>query len=63
MMDIDQITRIAQQLNIKLTAAEEGTDIYRCWADRVEDAWDAWRRGDADRCREKKTKYAKSRHY
>ncbi|MEJ2125796.1 MAG: hypothetical protein P8Y47_13615 [Alphaproteobacteria bacterium] len=51
-MNIDQITRIAQQLNIKLTAAEEGTDLYRCWADRVEDAWRARQRGDTDRCRE-----------
>ena len=38
MMDIDQVTSIAQQLNIKLTAAEDGTDLYRCWADRVEGA-------------------------
>jgi hypothetical protein len=34
-MNIDEITRIAKELGIKLTAAEEGTEMYQCWAERV----------------------------
>ena len=54
-MDLDQITTvaqrlniIAQRLNIRLTAAEEGTEIYQCWADRVALACAAWLDGDSD---------------
>jgi hypothetical protein len=38
MYDVTEITKIAQALGIKLTNAEEGTEIYQCWADRVEEA-------------------------
>jgi hypothetical protein len=34
-MNIDEIIRIAKDLGIKLTNAEEGTEMYRAWADRV----------------------------
>ena len=34
-MNIDQITKAASTLGIKLTNANEGTEIYQCWADRV----------------------------
>jgi hypothetical protein len=34
-MNIDQLTRIAKDLGIKPTAAEEGTEMYRAWEARV----------------------------
>ena len=37
-MTIDQITKAASDLGIKLTHANEGTEIYQCWADRVLEA-------------------------
>ena len=39
--DLDTATMSAG-LGIKLTAAEDGTEIYQCWADRVALAYAAW---------------------
>jgi hypothetical protein len=38
-MDINEIIDAAVILGIKLTNAEVGTELYRCWADRVVQAW------------------------
>jgi hypothetical protein len=35
---MDELTRVAVALGIKLARAEEGTDQYECWADRVREA-------------------------
>ena len=37
-MDVTTLTKIAADLGIKLTNAEEGTEMYTAWADRVEQA-------------------------
>jgi hypothetical protein len=37
-MNIDQIMQAAVILEIELTNANAGTEIYQCW-DRVEQAW------------------------
>ena len=34
-MTVVQLTATATALGIKLTNANEGTEIYQCWADRV----------------------------
>lgn len=47
-MDIDEITKTATELGITLTSAKEGTQIYQCWADRVQLAYTAKQRGDED---------------
>lgn len=39
MSDVTETTAIAKSLGIKLTNANEGTDLYEAWADRV---WQAW---------------------
>jgi hypothetical protein len=35
---IDELTKIASALGIKLTHAQEGTQMYQAWADRVVEA-------------------------
>jgi len=37
-MTMKELIQTAQALGIKLTNAEEGTELYRAWADRVEQA-------------------------
>ena len=37
-MDVTTLTTIAKLLGIKLTNAEEGTEVYEAWKDRVEQA-------------------------
>ena len=51
-MNIDQITEIAERLEITLTNAEDGTEMYKCWADRVEAAWNAWCDDRIEYCQE-----------
>jgi hypothetical protein len=38
MYDLDQITKTAKGLGITPTNANEGTELYKCWADRVAEA-------------------------
>ena len=40
MPNIDEITDMARRLGIKLTSAQEGSDLYECWAYRVLEAWE-----------------------
>ena len=35
MPDLQEITQIAKRLGIKPTNAEEGSELFDCWADRV----------------------------
>ena len=41
-MDVTELTKTAVELGIKLTNAEEGTEPYQAWADRVEYVWQLW---------------------
>ena len=45
MPNIDEITDMARRLGIKLTNAEEGSELFKCWADRVLMAWNDAERG------------------
>ena len=38
MPDLQEITDIARKLGIKLTSAEEGSELFECWRDRVLEA-------------------------
>ena len=37
-MDTQTLIETAKRLGIKVTRAKEGTQIFECWADRVEQA-------------------------
>ena len=50
--DINEVIEAAKALGITLTNANEGTDLYQCWADRVMDAMNAFRRNDLARCQD-----------
>jgi hypothetical protein len=45
----NQIIAFAKNNNIKLTSAKFGTDMYQCWADRVEDCYNALHHHDTER--------------
>jgi hypothetical protein len=59
-MTIIELTKIAASLGIKLTTAEEGTEMFEAWADRViaakmdDEQFDMWAARDdwsrADSC-------------
>jgi hypothetical protein len=52
MWNINEVIDAAKALGITLTNANEGTDLYQCWADRVMDAMNAFKRNDIPRSQE-----------
>jgi hypothetical protein len=47
---VNEVIKHARLLGITLTAAEHGTGIYECWADRVLCAAMLFERGDTEAC-------------
>lgn len=52
MLKPHEIIRAANALSITITKAKPGSEVYQCWADRVEEAWCAKTNNNEERCKE-----------
>lgn len=50
--NVNEVITAAKSLDITLTNADWDTEICKCWADRVMDAANAFKRNDMMRCQE-----------
>jgi hypothetical protein len=49
---MNKLITSAKALGITLTNANEGTELFTCWADRVQSAQMAFDRGDMETCQD-----------